>query len=242
MKPKALNDHLRLSEKAYNALKEHILTVDLRDQPPSSKLDEKELVAQLKMSRTPVREAINRLAAEGFLEVVPYKGVFIVRKSKKEIVAILRVRATLEGMSVRLATPNFSRKDFARMRAMFTPFLNSSLEKQRYEFSQANIKFHEFILKRSDCGILIDIARTLYDHMRFIRFHTSSFLPRLKSALAQHLELIDLFEKGDADKAERLMRAHIEESAQYLDKWEQLYDDAAPLAGTGKIFRSRAEA
>ncbi len=132
MKPKALNDHLRLSEKAYNALKEHILTVDLRDQPPSSKLDEKELVAQLKMSRTPVREAINRLAAEGFLEVVPYKGVFIVRKSKKEIVAILRVRATLEGMSVRLATPNFSRKDFARMRAMFTPFLNSSLEKQRY--------------------------------------------------------------------------------------------------------------
>ena len=73
--------------------------------------------------------------------------------------------------------PNFISKDFARMRAMFTPFLNSILEKQRYEFSQANIKFHEFILKRSDCGILIDIAKTLYDHMRLIRFRTSGFLP-----------------------------------------------------------------
>ncbi len=242
MKPIALSDHLRLSEKAYDAIKEYILTADLRDQPHSSKLDEKELLAQLKMSRTPVREAINRLAAEGFLEVVPYKGVFIVRKSKKEIFSILMVRATLEGMSARLATPNFSRKDFARMRAMFTPFLNSSLEKQRYEFSQANIKFHEFILKRSDCGILIDIAKTLYDHMRFIRFRTSGFPPRLKSALAQHLELIDLFEKRDSDKAERLMRAHIEESAQYLDKWEQLHADSPPEDGTTKIFKSLAEA
>ncbi len=242
MKPIALSGHLRLSEKAYDAIKEYILTTDLRDQPQSSKLDEKELVAQLKVSRTPVREAFNRLAAEGFLEVVPYRGVFIVRKSKKEIISILMVRATLEGMSARLATHNFSREDFARMRAMFTPFLDSTLEKQRYEFSQANIKFHEFILKRSDCGILIDIAKTLYDHMRFIRFRTSGFLPRLESALAQHLELIDLFEKRDSDKAERLMRAHIEESAQYLDKWEQMHADSPPEGGTTKIFRSLAEA
>jgi DNA-binding GntR family transcriptional regulator len=128
------------------------------------------------------------------------------------------------------------------MRGMFTPFLNSFLEKQRYEFSQANIKFHEFILKRSDCGILIGIAKTLYDQMRFIRFRTSGFLPRLKSALAQHLELIDLFEKRDADEAERLMRAHIEESAQYLDKWEQLYAASPPEGGTQKIFKSLAEA
>jgi DNA-binding GntR family transcriptional regulator len=228
MKPKAISDHLRLSEKAYEAIKEYILTADLRGQPPGSKLDEKQLVAQLKVSRTPVREAINRLAAEGFLEVVPYKGVFIARKTKKDILSILLVRATLEGMAARLATPNFRQGDFAKMREMFTPFLNSSLENQRYEFSQANIKFHEFILKRSDCGILIDIAKTLFDHMRLIRFRTSGFLPRLESALAQHLELIDVFEKRDSDKAERLMRAHIEESAQYIDKWEKLYADSFP--------------
>ncbi|MEJ2364618.1 MAG: GntR family transcriptional regulator [Deltaproteobacteria bacterium] len=227
MNPKAFEGHLRLSEKAYEAIKEYILTVDLRKQPPNSKLDEKQLVAQLKVSRTPVREAINRLAAEGFLEVVPYKGVFIARKTEQEILEILMVRATLEGMAARLATPNFRPKDFARMREMFTLFLNATLENQRYEFSQANIKFHEFILKRSECGKLIDIAKSLYDHMRLIRFRTSGFLPRLESALAQHLELIDLFEARDSEKAERLMRAHIEESAQYIGLWEQLYSDSA---------------
>jgi DNA-binding GntR family transcriptional regulator len=220
--PKPVNNHLRLSEKAYEAIKEYILTADLRDQPPGSRLDEKRLVDSLKVSRTPVREAINRLVAEGFLDLVPYRGVFIAKKTKKEILSILMVRATLEGMAARLATPNFQQDDFAIMRALFTPFLNSPLEKQRYEFSRANIKFHEFILEHSECDTLIDMARGLFDHMRLIRFRTSAFLPRLQSALVQHLELVDLFEKGDSDTAERTMRAHIEESAKYIDMYDEL--------------------
>jgi len=185
-------------------------------------LDEKLMVNSLGVSRTPVREAINRLVAEGFLDLVPYRGVFIAKKTKKEIISILMVRATLEGMAARLATPNFHREDFEKMREMFTPFVNSALEKQRYEFSQANIKFHEFILEHSDCGTLIDMARGLFDHMRLIRFRTSAFLPRLQSALIQHLALIDLFEQRQPNKAERLMRTHIEESAKYIDMYDDL--------------------
>jgi DNA-binding GntR family transcriptional regulator len=223
MRPNYINPHQRLSEMAYESIKEHILTSDLRDKPPGSRLDEKVLVAQLQMSRTPVREAINRLVAEGFLHVIPYKGVFIAKKTKKEIISILMVRATLEGMAARLATPNFSREDFASMREIFAPFVNSTLEDQRYEFSKANIKFHEYILERSDCDTLVSMSKSLFDHMRLIRFRTSAFLPRLQSALTQHFSLIDTFEKGNSDKAERLMRAHIEESAQYIDQWEKMH-------------------
>jgi DNA-binding GntR family transcriptional regulator len=183
------------------------------------------------MSRTPVREAINRLVAEGFLKVVPYRGVFIASKTKEEILSILMVRATLEGMAARLATDNFRKGDFARMRTMFASFKTSALERQRYEFSLANIKFHEFILERSKCRTLIDMATTLFDHMRLIRFRTSTFLPRLKSALAQHHDLIDLFERRDSEAAERLMRAHIEESARYLDKWEEMHRRESKING-----------
>ena len=223
MQLKSVSPKLRMSEMAYEAIKEYILTSDLREQAPGSRLDERQLVEQLNMSRTPVREAINRLVAEGFLKVEPYKGVFIAKKTKKEIISILMVRATLEGMGARLATPNFRKGDFKKMRAMFTPFITSPLETQRYEFSLANIKFHEFILEHSDCQPLIDMARGLFDHMRLIRFRTSAFLPRLQSALTQHLELIDLFEKRDAEAAEKLMRAHIEESARYIDRWEETH-------------------
>jgi DNA-binding GntR family transcriptional regulator len=219
---KSVSPKVRLSEMAYEAIKVYILTSDLRDQVPGSRLDERHIVEQLKISRTPVREAVNRLVAEGFLKVVPYKGVFIASKTKKEILSILMVRATLEGMAARLATANFQKGDFTRMRGMFARFKASTLAKQRYEFSLANIKFHEFILKRSNCETLIYMATSLFDHMRLIRFRTSTFLPRLKSALAQHHELIDLFEKRDSEAAERLMRAHIEESAKYLDQWEEM--------------------
>jgi DNA-binding GntR family transcriptional regulator len=214
---------------AYEAIKEYILTADLRHQPPGSRLDEKQLVKSLNVSRTPVREAINRLAAEGFLDVIPYRGVFIARKEKKEIVSILLVRATLEGMAARLATPNFGGSDFSTMREMFAPFVNAPLPKLRYEFSLANIRFHEFILEHTDCGTLISMARTLFDHMRLIRFVTSAFLPRLQSALTQHLQIIDLFEKRESDAAERLMRSHIEESAQFIDEWDKGHRDAPSL-------------
>ncbi|MEN6440070.1 MAG: GntR family transcriptional regulator [Syntrophobacter sp.] len=226
MKPEAHGSHSRLSEKAYEAIKEYILTSELRDMPPGSRVDEKVLLSQLNMSRTPVREAMNRLVAEGFLQVVPYKGIFIAKKSREEIHSILMVRATLEGMAARLATPNFLTRDFTKMRKIFQPFVNSSLIEQRYEFSNANIQFHEFILERSRCGTLIDMSRSLFDHIKLIRFRTSAFLPRIQSALAQHLELVDIFEKRDPELAERLMRAHIEESAQYIDEWEKDHGDA----------------
>ncbi len=223
-----LMEHRRLSERAYQLIKEYILTADLRDQPPGSRLDEKLLCDQLKMSRTPVREAINRLASEGLVQVVPYKGVFIAQKTSEEIIAYLLVRATLEGMAARLATANFTPEDFATMRGIFLPFHNAPLKGQRYAFTQANIRFHEFILEKSRNLPLIDIAKGLYDHMRLIRFRTSAFLPRLESALKQHFELIDIFENRDAEQAEMVMRSHIEESVQYIRQWDELHQGGKP--------------
>lgn len=229
-----LVDHRRLSERAYELIKEHILTADLRDQPPGSRLDEKLLCDQLRMSRTPVREAINRLAAEGLLKLVPYKGVFIASKTSDEIISYLMVRATLEGMAARLATAIFTSEDYVTMKDIFLPFLNAPLKGQRYAFSQANIKFHEFVLEKSECKPLIDIAKGLYDHMRLIRFRTSAFLPRLESALDQHFQLIEIFEKRDSELAEKVMRSHIEESVQYIKQWEEIHQKVvSPKTKTG---------
>ena len=183
MRLKSINPKLRMSEMAYEAIKEYILTSDLREPAPGSRLDERQVVEKLNMSRTPVREAINRLVAEGFLTVILYKGVFIAKKSKNEIISILMVRATLEGMAARLATPNFSKVDFRTMRRLFEPFSISPLEKQRYEFSLANIKFHEFILERSECRCSLIWARTLFDHMRLISFQNLCIPPTLAKCL-----------------------------------------------------------
>lgn len=71
----------------------------------------RELSEQLGVSRTPVREAVLRLVIEGFLKVVPRKGVYVVRKSKRQMIEILLARVALEGMAVRLATEKVNSED-----------------------------------------------------------------------------------------------------------------------------------
>lgn len=212
--------HQRLSERVYEALKEYILAQEYNP-GQEVRLDEKQLITQLQVSRTPVREAMARLIAEGLLYNVPYKGVFIAHKTEQEIISIIMVRAVLEGMSARLATANFKNEDFPYMRAMFQPFLEGELAPKRLEFSRANVMLHEFILKRSECDLLIDMAQSLYDQMRMVRFRTSIFPARLESALDQHFKLVDLFEQRQAAEAEALMRSHIEESIQYIAYQEE---------------------
>lgn len=206
----------KLSQMAYEEIKKSILMIDPKTLPGDERIDEKSLVELLGISRTPVREAINRLVAEGFLKLVPRKGVFVVKKSKEEMIEIIMVRATIEGMATRLATKNISKEDIVKMREIFQPFQLSKLSSQRREYTEANIRFHEFVLEKSQCKKLVEIAINLFDHMRMIRFRTSWFQERIESSLTQHNEIINLFEEGDADKVEQIMRKHIEESARYV--------------------------
>ena len=205
-----------LSDMAYEAIKESVISIDTTHLVEDERLDEKALVKSLGISRTPIREATKRLVAEGFLKVVPRKGVFVVRKSSAEIVEIQLIRSVLEGLAGRLATQNIERKDIVYLRSIFAPFESSNLADQRHEYSRANIRVHEFILEKSKCNKLIDMASNLADHTKMIRFRTSSYPKRLESSLIQHMKIIDAFEKGDAGLVEKLIREHIDESMDYL--------------------------
>jgi DNA-binding GntR family transcriptional regulator len=201
----------RLSEVAYEAIKESILTAELEDLEDGGRVDEKTLAEQLGISRTPVREAVNRLVIEGFLRVVPRHGIYVATKSKEEIIEILHIRSVLEGLAARLTATNATKEDIVRMRGMFAPFHNSNLAERTREYSEANIKFHEFVLERSQCTKLVEIAGNLFDQMRMIRIQTGGYPNRPQISLSQHLEIIEAFEKRQADEAEKLMRNHIEE-------------------------------
>lgn len=201
---------------AYGAIKESILTTDVYQMPEEGRLDERDLASSLGVSRTPLREAINRLVTEGFLKVVPRKGVYVVKKSKDEIIEILMVRAALEGMAARLAAENVTKKEIQMMKDIFSPFKTSNLEKHLLKYSDANIKFHELILKISKCGKLIELAGNLFDHIRMIRFRTISFIGRPEKSFQEHQDIIELLEKKNPDLAEKKMREHIEGLARHV--------------------------
>ena len=207
-----------LSERAYDAIKASLLKMDLTDPSVEDRIDERSLAEKLGVSRTPLREAISRLVMEGFLKVVPRKGVFVVKKSKKEIVEILLVRATLEGLAARLATNYVTDNDINELKKIVAPFDSiKNIEGKALEFSSVNVDFHEQVLKLSNCQALIDLASKLFDHMHWIRTKAAGFEERFKVAHDGHLAIIDALAKRDPNLAEKRMRQHIEILAQYIE-------------------------
>src|SRR3982074_204863 len=156
-------------DKAYAALKNVIVSMDVYRSRQDIRLDERQLAQDFGISRTPVREAMAQLEREGFVRSVPRRGIYVVRKTKAEVIELITAWAALESMAARLITQNASQAESAELRAMFAPFASGRLRANLDEYSEVNIEFHQTIIRMSRNGVLIDLAANLFAHMRMIR-------------------------------------------------------------------------
>ncbi len=213
-----------LKDKIYDSLKAAITAMNIYAEPGEPRLDERQLSLELGVSRTPIREAIARLEQEGLVRTVPRKGVFVVRKSKRQILEMITVWAALESMAARLATERASDAEIATLRAMFATFEGDELTAHIDEYSETNIRFHLAILRMSRCELLWQMAENLFIHMRAIRRTTIQEDRRAERSIIDHLAIIQALERRDTELAERLVRqhtlglaAHVERNVDYLD-------------------------
>lgn len=211
-------------DRAYAALKRAITTVDIYATRDEIRLDERQLSQSLGISRTPIREALNRLEQEGFIRSMPRRGMFIVRKTKQEILDIIRVWAALESMSARLITLNATDDEIASLRRLFTSFTGHEPRLHIDEYSEANIRFHQAIVSLSKNKVLIDTMENLFVHMRSIRRRTISEDDRATRSIIDHMNIIEALEKRQTERAEQLVRqhsldlaTHVETHVDYLD-------------------------
>ena len=149
-----LNANVSIVDQAYSALKGAIMDADIYGHREEIRLDERQLSRALGVSRTPIREAMTLLEQEGYLRTVPRRGVFIVRKTKKEIIEIIEVCAALESMAARLATINASDESIGALRHMFDEFHSSAPSEHLHEYSDANIAFHQAIINLSGSQLM----------------------------------------------------------------------------------------
>src|SRR6202163_757993 len=133
-----LNANVSIVDQAYMALKGAIVDADIYARREEIRLDDRQLSRALGVSRTPIREAMTLLEQEGFLRTLPRRGVFIVRKTKKQIVEMIEMWAALESMAARLATLNASDEEIAGLRKLFDEFRNSTPAEHIDEYSDAN--------------------------------------------------------------------------------------------------------
>jgi DNA-binding GntR family transcriptional regulator len=213
-----LEDRSTFADRAYRALREVIVSLDVYDQPGEIRLDERRLAQDLGISRTPVREAMAQLEREGFVRSIPRRGVYVVRKSKREIVEMITAWAALESMAARLITQRASDQEIARLRRMFATFENGRLHAKLDEYSEVNIQFHQAIIAMSDNRVLIDLAENLFDHMRILRRKTIGEEDRADRSIRDHMNIIEALEKRDTERAEALVRQHALGLAEHIER------------------------
>lgn len=204
--------------KAYEALKEAILKMDIYATPEQVMLDERALSERLGVSRTPIREAIAMLEQDGFVKTVPRRGIIVVRRTKTEIVDMIRAWAALESMAARLITATARKKDITALRDFFKAFSNDRLPQDHVEeYSKANIAFHQALISLSESPVLVDLTNDLLLHVRGYRQLTIGRKDRTATSLPEHLGIIEALEARDTELAEKRARDHTLGLAAYVE-------------------------
>jgi DNA-binding GntR family transcriptional regulator len=211
-------------KEAYAALKRAITAMDIYDHPQEIRLDERRLSEGLGVSRTPIREAMTLLEQEGFVRTRARRGIFVVRKTKREIVEMITVMAALESMAARLSAERASVEEIAELHRLMDRFCNGNDGERLAEYSDANIAFHQAIIRMSGCALLAEMTENLFIHMRAIRKITIHQDDRAARSIVDHMRIIAALERRDAELAERLARehtlglaAHVEQHGDFLD-------------------------
>jgi DNA-binding GntR family transcriptional regulator len=207
-----------LKEQTYEALKRAITSMNIYATSEAPKLDERHLAESLGVSRTPVREALARLEQEGLVQTIPRRGVFVVRKTRAEIIEIVTAWAALESMAARLATSAASDEEIARLRTMFANEDGETVRAHLDEYSDKNIAFHQAILALGKCRLIEQMADNLFIHMRSIRTRTIADGDRAIRSVIDHMNIIEALERRDAGLAETLVREHSMRLAEHIRK------------------------
>ena len=209
---------------AYAALKSAIVAMDIYRSRDDIRLDERKLAQDFGVSRTPVREALAQLESEGFVRSVPRRGIYVVRKSKREVIEMITAWAALESMAARLITENASDADIAGLRKMFVTFEGGHLRAHLDEYSEVNIEFHQTIIRMSRNHVLIDLAENLFTHMRMIRRKTIGEKDRADRSIRDHMNIIEALEARDIDRAGELVRDHALGLAEHVSRYADYLD------------------
>ena len=215
---------LSFKNKAYAALKTVIAQMDVYRSRDDIRLDERRLAQDFGISRTPVREAMAQLEREGFVRMVPRRGIYVVRKTKREVIELITAWAALESMAARLITLNATNEQIATLRSMFARFEDGTLHAKLDEYSEVNIEFHQAIIRMGGNAVLIDLAENLFTHMRMIRRKTIGEKDRADRSIRDHLNIIEALEARDTARAEELVRAHALGLADHVAKYADYLD------------------
>lgn len=205
---KPVEGNFSLGDHIYSELREALLELDVYNRNADLRLDERRIAKQMGVSRTPIREALTRLAQEGFVTIQARKGIFINRKDLPEILELVKVWAALESMAARLACEVASDEAISELRMIAAQFSKDQAKANIDEYSETNIDFHGAIMRISGCRKLQELGEDVFAHLVPIRRRAMRDVDRADRSVVDHMNIIEAVEGREADLADRLVREH----------------------------------
>ncbi len=176
---------------------------------PGAKLNERELCERLRVSRTPVREAIKLLAAEGLVDLLPNRGAVAVKLDETDVVHIFEVLADLEGMSGELAARRISDAELGEIKALHYDMLACFARRDLSGYYRINALIHAAINNAARNPLLTKIYRECNARAQSLRFRTNQNAAKWALAVKEHEQMIDALEAHDAARLRAIMVEHL---------------------------------
>ena len=202
-----------LRQVVYDALAEMIASGSLK---PGQHLVESELAEHLGVSRQPIREALQRLQSDGWVELRPAYGAYVHTPTPEEVGQLLGVRSVLEAYSAHGAALHRTEQHVARLWELHEAGVSALAADDERALVDANTAFHKYIVDISGNKVLAELISQVQRRVRW--YYTPIARPRGKEAWNEHAGLIRAIAYGDADEAQQLMRRHTERTTEFYRK------------------------
>ncbi|MCS7236354.1 MAG: GntR family transcriptional regulator [Armatimonadota bacterium] len=176
---------------------------------PGDPVREEELARQLRCSRTPVREALQRLRLDGYLERGRRRGLAVAQPTQEELLDLCVVRETLEGLAARLAARGITTSEVYFLEELCRDMERALERDDLQELARLNAEFHAVIWRAARNRFLARELQRIWLLITRQPVTTLSYPGRAREALEEHRHLLDAIKGGDADRAEQLARQHM---------------------------------
>jgi DNA-binding GntR family transcriptional regulator len=193
------------SEEAYRRILERIVSLEM---PPGSVVNETRLREELKIGRTPIREALQRLARENLVRSIPHRGTFVTDVNITDLARITEVRVVLEAHAARLAADKATAAERNAVREMLELLRRGRVTDQR-DLMQLDQQIHRLIYRTAHNAFLEATLERYFNLSLRLWYLVIDRQVRLREAVEEHVELLKAILAGDGELAETIMRNHV---------------------------------
>ena len=200
--------------------------------PPGAKLNERELCERLHVSRTPLREAIKLLGAEGLVDLLPNRGAVAVKLTEADVTDTFELLAVLEGTSGELAAQRITDDEIAEVRALHYEMLACYARRDLSGYYRINASIHSAINAAARNPLLASTYRSINARVQSLRFRTNQNERKWKLAVKEHEAMIDALDARDGGRLRDILMEHMHHKR----------DSVLDLLRAGEIYPEVAKA